>query len=131
MQSGFAIAHPPPHLFYSLDTVRRTLVALLQMQAQRVKPLPVLWRGSAKVFAALGDEHRQRILLMCRRRLEIRLQDVFAVLPLSRTAIVHHIGVLREAQLLAAEKRGGEVYLQLNIATLGRAAKVALRLGSR
>ena len=101
------------------------------MQEQKVKQLPLIWRGSAKLFAALGDEHRQRILLMCRRRVEIRLQDVFAVLPLSRTAIAHHVGVLRDAQLLIAEKRGGEVYLQINTSALGRAAKVALQLGLR
>jgi DNA-binding transcriptional ArsR family regulator len=101
------------------------------MQAQKIRELPAVWRGSAKVFAALGDEYRQRILLMCRRRPEIRLQDVFAKLPLSRTAIVHHIGVLRDAQLLTTEKRGGEVYLSLNREVLQRAANIARQHAKR
>lgn len=94
------------------------------MYVQNVKPLPALWRGSAKVFAALGDESRQRILLMCGRKPELRMQDIFSRLPLSRTAVAHHVSVLREAGLLAAGKRGGEVYLAVNWETLRRAAKI-------
>ena len=91
---------------------------------QNLKPLPVMWRGSAKLFAALGDEYRQRILLMCARKPELRMQDVFAALPLSRTALAHHVSVLREAGLLTAEKRGGEIYLTVNLETFRRAARI-------
>ena len=52
------------------------------------------------------------------------MQDVFARLPLSRTAIAHHVTVLREAALLSASKRGGEIYLALNADTLSRAAGI-------
>lgn len=90
----------------------------------RMKPLPSAWRGSAKVFAALGDEYRQRILLMCARKDERRLQDVYCRLPLSKTAIAHHVSVLRGADLLIASKRGGELYLRVNADTLARAAKI-------
>jgi DNA-binding transcriptional ArsR family regulator len=76
------------------------------------KALPSRWRGLANVFTALGDEHRQRILLMFERGDELTIKDVAERVPLSRTAVAHHVRVLRESGVLSAEKRGKEVYLR-------------------
>ena len=73
--------------------------------------LPRKWHGLAAVFSALGDEQRQRILLMFERGEELTIKDVFEACPLSRTAVAHHVRVLREAGVLVAEKRGREVFL--------------------
>lgn len=78
------------------------------------RALPREWRDRACVFTALGDEHRQRILLMFGRGEELTIKDIVEACPLSRTAVVHHIRVLREAGVLTAEKRGKEVYLRLD-----------------
>jgi DNA-binding transcriptional ArsR family regulator len=78
------------------------------------KALPLRWRGLAKVFTALGDEHRQRILLMLERGDELTIKEVVERVPLSRTAVTHHIRVLRESGVLRATKRGREVYLVPN-----------------
>jgi DNA-binding transcriptional ArsR family regulator len=78
------------------------------------KALPRRWRGLAKVFTALGDEHRQRILLMLERGDELTIKEVVERVPLSRTAVTHHIRVLRESGVLRATKRGREVYLVPN-----------------
>jgi ArsR family transcriptional regulator, arsenate/arsenite/antimonite-responsive transcriptional repressor len=74
--------------------------------------LPKKWHGLARVFSALGDEQRQRILLMFERGDELTIKDVFEACPLSRTAVTHHLRVLREAGVLTAEKRGKEVFLK-------------------
>lgn len=74
--------------------------------------LPKKWHGLATVFQALGDEQRQRILLMFERGEELTIKDVFDACPLSRTAVTHHIRVLRDAGVLSAEKRGREVFLK-------------------
>lgn len=74
--------------------------------------LPKKWQGLARVFSALGDEQRQRILLMFERGEELTIKDVFESCPLSRTAVTHHLRVLREAGVLTAEKRGKEVFLK-------------------
>jgi len=74
--------------------------------------LPRKWHGLARVFSALGDEQRQRILLMFERNEELTIKDIFEACPLSRTAVTHHIHVLRDAGLLIAEKRGKEVFLK-------------------
>ena len=77
---------------------------------QRARPRK--WQGLAAVFTALGDEHRQRILLMFRHGEELSIKQIVDACPLSRTATAHHIGVLRAAGVLRAEKRGKAVYLR-------------------
>ena len=74
--------------------------------------LPRKWHGLARVFSALGDEQRQRILLMFGRDEELTIKDIYDACPLSRTAVTHHVRVLREAGVLTAEKRGKEVFLK-------------------
>ena len=82
------------------------------MTSRYSKALPKSWQGLAEVFTALGDEHRQRILLMFGKGDERTIKDVVDQVPLSRTAVTHHIRVLREAGVLVAQKRGKEVYLR-------------------
>jgi ArsR family transcriptional regulator len=82
------------------------------MSGKYQRALPRKWHGLARVFSALGDEQRQRILLMFERDEELTIKDIFDACPLSRTAITHHIRVLREAGVLTAEKRGKEVFLK-------------------
>ena len=84
------------------------------MFARYQRALPRKWHGMAAVFTALGDEHRQRILLMFRRGEELTIKQIVEACPLSRTAAAHHIRVLREAGVLHAEKRGKAVYLRPN-----------------
>ena len=82
------------------------------MSRRYYSALPKRWHGLARVFSALGDEQRQRILLMFERDEELTIKDIFDACPLSRTAVTHHIRVLREAGVLIAEKRGKEVFLK-------------------
>ncbi|HTS53775.1 MAG TPA: metalloregulator ArsR/SmtB family transcription factor [Burkholderiales bacterium] len=78
------------------------------------RTLPSRWADLARVFTALGEQYRQRILLMFERGEELTIKDVADACPLSRTAISHHIRVLREAGILRAEKRGKEVFLSID-----------------
>jgi len=78
------------------------------------KALPRRWHGMAQVFTSLGDEHRQRILLMFERGEELTIKHIARSTPLSRTAATHHINVLRRAGVLLSEKRGKEVFLRPN-----------------
>lgn len=84
------------------------------MASRYDRALPRKWSHHGRVFTALGDEHRQRILLMFGRGEELTIKDIVKACPLSRTAVVHHIRMLREAGVLTAEKRGKEVYLGLD-----------------
>ena len=72
------------------------------------------WITRGRVFIALGDEHRQRILLMFSKGEELTIKDIADASPLSRTAVAHHVRVLRESGVLGAEKRGRSVHLRPN-----------------
>ena len=84
------------------------------MNKNYMRSLPREWRAMAKVFVALGDEHRQRILLTFEKGERLTVGQIAAVSTLSRPAVSHHLKILRAADILEAEKIGKEVYLRIN-----------------
>jgi DNA-binding transcriptional ArsR family regulator len=79
-----------------------------------MRAIPREWRNISKVYTALGDEHRQRILLTFERRERLNIGQIVKVSTLGRTAVSHHLRVLREAGVLSSEKVGKEVYFWIN-----------------
>ena len=79
-----------------------------------MRSIPKAWRNIAKVYTALGDEHRQRILLTFERGERLNIGQIVEVSTLSRTAVSHHLRILREAGVLSSEKQGKEVYFWIN-----------------
>ncbi len=79
-----------------------------------MRSIPREWRQMAKVFVALGDEHRQRILLTFEKGERLTVGQVAAVSTLSRPAVSHHLKILRQAGVLVAEKSGKEVFISIN-----------------
>jgi DNA-binding transcriptional ArsR family regulator len=71
-----------------------------------IQELPGDWLPIARVFAALGDPWRQKILLLFEAHEEISIKDIAGLFPLSRTAIVHHLLVLERADILASRREG-------------------------
>jgi ArsR family transcriptional regulator, arsenate/arsenite/antimonite-responsive transcriptional repressor len=78
------------------------------------RSMPREWRGKAKVFVALGDEHRQRILLTFGRGERLTAGQIAEVSTLSRPAVSHHLKILREAGVLGREKVGRESYFWID-----------------
>lgn len=68
----------------------------------------------SKVFVALGDEHRQRILLLFDKGERLNVGQIAEVSTLSRSTVSHHLKILREAEVLASEKLGKEVWFWIN-----------------
>jgi DNA-binding transcriptional ArsR family regulator len=62
------------------------------------------------VLAALADPTRLRLLDDLGRRGRATATALAAGLPVTRQAIVKHLAVLQHAGLVAAERRGREVY---------------------
>jgi DNA-binding transcriptional ArsR family regulator len=79
------------------------------MRPSYARAVPRAWRRTARIFVALGDEHRQRILLMFEPGEELSIAAIAGASTLSRTAVAHHLKVLREAGVLACRKAGKEV----------------------
>lgn len=62
---------------------------------------------------AIADETRQQIMQLCCCQ-ELCVSDLVAQIGLSQPTISHHLGVLRAAGLVTAERRGREIYYTLN-----------------
>jgi DNA-binding transcriptional ArsR family regulator len=84
------------------------------MRSTYSRALPRAWQPVARVFAALGDEHRQRILLTFEKGERLTVGQIAEVATLSRPAVSHHLKILRAAGVLEAERAGREVYLRVN-----------------
>jgi DNA-binding transcriptional ArsR family regulator len=88
------------------------------MNRNYLRAIPREWRDISRVFAALGDEHRQRILLVFGPGERLNVGRIAEVSTLSRSAVSHHLKVLREAGVLESEKKGREIWFWLNKAPL-------------
>jgi DNA-binding transcriptional ArsR family regulator len=91
-----------------------------------MRSIPREWRAMAKVFVALGDEHRQRILLTFEKGERLTVGRIAEVSTLSRPAVSHHLKILRQAGVLEAEKVGKEVYLRVNRNVLEESLRAVL-----
>jgi ArsR family transcriptional regulator len=74
------------------------------------KAIPAPWRRVASIFAALGDPHRQRMLLLFEPREKLSIAQIVDASSLSRSAVAHHLRILQEAGVLRREKVGKEVH---------------------
>jgi len=83
-----------------------------------VDPLPRDWQDASNMFLALGDERRQRILLMFAPGERLNVTHIVAGSTLSRTTVSHHLKILRQAGALESEKIGKEVYFWINKAKI-------------
>lgn len=76
--------------------------------------IPAEWQDVSAMFVALGDEHRQRILLTFEPGERLNVGQIVSVSTLSRTAVSHHLKVLRQAGVLRSEKVGKEVFFWID-----------------
>ena len=84
------------------------------MKRHYARNLPLEWKPMSKVFSALGDEHRQRMLLLFERGERLNVGQIVEVSPLSRSAVSHHLRVLHDAGILRSEKVGKEVFFWID-----------------
>jgi DNA-binding transcriptional ArsR family regulator len=92
---------------------------LIVMRTEYLKELPEAWRDVSDVFVALGDPQRQRIVLMFEPGERLNVTQIVSASKLSRTAISHHLKVLRQAGVLSSEKTAKEVYFWIEKEKVG------------
>lgn len=93
---------------------------------KNITDLPDAWKNISALFVALGDEHRQRILLSFEPNERMNILQIVEASTLSRTAVSHHLKVLKESGALHSEKVGKEVYFWLNKAGIEEALSCVL-----
>ena len=96
------------------------------MKKNYLRAIPREWRTISRAFTALGDEHRQRILLTFEPGERLNVAQMVQVSTLSRSAVSHHLRLLREAGVLQSEKVGKEVYFWVDKAFLEESLEAVL-----
>jgi DNA-binding transcriptional ArsR family regulator len=71
-------------------------------------------RGLARLLTAIGDPARLDIIFLLGEHGELNVGQVAGHFRLSQPAISHHLKVLKDAAIVLSEKRGQEVFYQLN-----------------
>lgn len=75
----------------------------------------VSFRACAPVFNALGDEHRQHIVMLLAAHKRLNVSQIAERMSLSRPAISHHLKVLRQAELITLERESRENFYRLTL----------------
>jgi predicted transcriptional regulator len=79
-----------------------------------IDQIPTEWKNIGDLFIALGDAHRQRILLAFEKNERLNILQIAAASTLSRTAVTHHLKILHNSGALQSEKVGKEVFFWVN-----------------
>lgn len=82
----------------------------MHMKALYATEIPEAWKNISKLFTALGDEHRQRILLLFDLDERLNVSQIASASTLSRPTVSHHLKILRESGVLGSAKKGKEVF---------------------
>ena len=83
-----------------------------------------------RVFASLADPTRRQLLEALGRRPAASATALAGELPVSRQAVVKHLGVLRESQLVASRRVGKEVLFSVRPESLVATASWMTQLAS-
>lgn len=62
---------------------------------------------------ALADETRQKIMSICCCQ-SLSVNEIVERLNVTQPTVSHHLKILRDAGLVTVERRGKEIYYQLN-----------------
>lgn len=67
----------------------------------------------ARVFGALGDETRIKIIKVLSVEGELAVDDLTRILRIPQSTLSHHLRVLKDADLVSADRRGRNVYYSI------------------
>jgi DNA-binding transcriptional ArsR family regulator len=84
------------------------------MKSDYTQTIPPEWQAMSKIFVALGDEHRQRILLLFEPGERLNVGQIAEVATLARSTVSHHLKILHDSGALASEKIGKEVWFWID-----------------
>lgn len=84
---------------------------------QLLKTATSKFQDCASLFFALGEETRQKIILMLSEKIEegMNVTSITKNLHLSRPAISHHLKILKNANVLKVCKKGTQRFYKLSL----------------
>ena len=96
------------------------------MNRERAERVGADWAPLAEMFDALGDTHRQRMLLIFDPGEELPIGTVASAVDLSATAAAHHINVLRRAGIFRERREGRTTLLSIDREKLAEGLEATL-----
>lgn len=75
---------------------------------------------AAKVYKALADPTRRKILQLLRER-DMTAGELASEFNFAKPTLSRHFSVLREAELIQGDKQGNHIYYRLNVSVLEEA----------
>lgn len=80
------------------------------------KALALEFKDCQKAILALGDETRQRIILVLleNEKVGMRVGEITKQTNLSRPAVSHHLQVLKDAKIIAMRRKGTMNFYYIN-----------------
>lgn len=67
----------------------------------------------SKIFKAVGDPTRQKILLLLRQNGEMTVGDIVKHLKVAQPTVSQHLRILKEARAVLSRKSGQQIYYRL------------------
>lgn len=67
-----------------------------------------------EVFRALSDPNRRKILQLLKER-ELAAGDIVKKMNITGATVSHHLEILKQADLVSAERRGQQIFYTLNL----------------
>ncbi|NOX36053.1 MAG: helix-turn-helix transcriptional regulator [Calditrichaeota bacterium] len=77
-------------------------------------------KQAVRIFKALGDDTRYRIIRLLLERGELSCADFDREFHLSKSAMSHHYRVLENSGLITTRKAGQHIYMKINKQVLER-----------
>lgn len=79
------------------------------------------------LFKALNDQTRREILELLKQR-DRTAGEIAEQFNISKPSISHHLDILKQAELVTADKKGQFIYYSLNTTVVGEILKWAMQL---
>jgi len=68
----------------------------------------------SKTFHALSDQNRQKILEILSKK-ESQVNDILSKLNITGASLSHHLGVLKNANLVSSRREGQKIIYSINM----------------
>ncbi|PHG47572.1 ArsR/SmtB family transcription factor [Bacillus wiedmannii] len=65
------------------------------------------------IFQALGDENRQQIIMFLLENKQMNVTQITDKMGISRPAVSHHLKILKQAELIVADRNGKEIFYSI------------------
>lgn len=79
------------------------------------------------VFEALADKTRRRILELLREK-DMTPGELIKEFSITQPSLTHHLNVLKQAELVTAERKGQNIFYSLNVSVFEEVAAVMFDL---